>query len=256
MRRNPKLLAVSAALTLGGVLLASAPAGAGTGIGPSARGAAANAAPPAGTVANLTPSFSPDRLGAPAALTLGLRYRNEQGGVPAPVTHTVVDLPAGVSFDLNGVSVCSRAGAARDACPASSRVGAGSTLSEAHLGTLTLTENATLTAFRGPNQGVRPTLEIASQGLTPLIERVLMTAVVEADAPPYGPALALSIPPIPTLPTEPNASIVRFSLTIGAGRGGLVRIPHSCPAGGFPFAGSFTFADASTSSTTAAARCP
>jgi hypothetical protein len=234
-----KALAVCLALTLGGVLLASAPAGAG-----------------ASTVANLSPSFSPDRLGAPAALTLAIRYRSSQGGVPAPVTHTLVDLPAGVSFDLGGVSVCSRARAARGSCPASSRVGSGSTLSEAHLGSLTLTENATLTAFRGPNQGVRPTMEIASQGLTPLIERVVITGVVEADAPPYGPALALSVPPIPTLPTEPNASIVRFSLTIGAARGGLVRVPHTCPADGFPFASSFTFADASTAQTTATARCP
>lgn len=234
-----KLLAACVALTLCGVLLVSAPAGA-----------------EASTTANLTPSFSPDRLGAPAALTLAIRYRNSQGGVPAPVTHTLVDLPAGVSFNLGGVSVCSRAHVARGACPASSKVGSGGTLSEAHLGTLSLTENATLTAYRGPNQGVRPTMEIVSQGLTPLIEREVMTAVVEADAPPYGPALALSIPPIPTLPTEPNASIVRFSLTVGAGRGGLVRVPHTCPSGGFPFAASFTFADASTAQTTATARCP
>ena len=62
----------------------------------------------------------------------------------------------------------------------------------------------------------------------------------------------MSIPPIPTLPFEPDASIVTFSLTIGASarhstarRSNAVLVPSSCPAGGFPFAAEFTYADGS-----------
>ena len=72
----------------------------------------------------------------------------------------------------------------------------------------------------------------------------------------------MSIPAIPTIPLEPDASTVSFSLTIG---GAAVRkhhnpntvvLPSHCPAGGFPFAAEFTYEDGSTSSTTATVPCP
>ncbi|MFI5010609.1 MAG: hypothetical protein ACHQDY_10070 [Solirubrobacterales bacterium] len=241
--------ALCAALTLSAALLAGAPAGA---------PAVAPPGQPEGTTSALTPSFSPNRLGAPAALTLKIDYTGAPHRVPAPATHTLLHLPAGLIFDLSSVSACPRAQALHARCPASSRVGVGSTVAIAHLGSQTLTENATVNAYRGANQGGHPTMLISSQGITPLIERVLITGVLQRDRPPYGVELALSIPPIPTLPTEPNASIFHFTLTIGGAHGprALVRVPRSCPASGFPFGADFTFADGSTGSTTTTARCP
>jgi hypothetical protein len=237
------------ALTLCAALMASAPAGA---------PALAPPGQPEGTATALTPSFSPNRLGAPAALTLKIDYTGAPHRVPAPVTHTVVHLPAGLTFNLGGVATCPRARANSASCPASSRVGAGSTIATAHLGSQTLSESATVNAYRGANQGGHPTLLISSQGLTPLIERVLITGVLQRDRPPYGVELAMSIPPIPTLPTEPNASILHFTLTIGGGHGprGLVHVPRSCPSSGFPFGANFTFSGGSTGSTVTTARCP
>jgi hypothetical protein len=221
------------------------------------------AALPAGaqgeTAASLTTSFSPNRLGASAALTLTIDYANDEPHhVPEPVTHTVVHLPAGLSFRLAGVSTCAYARLNAAKCPPSSRVGTGTTLAEAHLGSQTLGETANVSAYRGPNQGGHPTLLMAGQGLTPLIERVVITAMLKRDRPPYGMEMVMSIPPIPTLPTEPNASIVRFVLKIGVGPGGrmLVHIPSSCPANGFPFGADFTFADGSVISGTTTAPCP
>jgi hypothetical protein len=226
--------------------------------GPAGVPAIAPPGQPEGTSSALTPSFSPNRLGASAALTLKIDYTGAPHRVPAPVTHTLVHLPAGLVLNLSSVSTCPRAQALRARCPASSRVGVGSTVAIAHLGSQTLTENATVTAYRGASQGGRPTLMISSQGLSPLIERVLITGVLQRDRPPYGAELALSIPPIPTLPTEPNASIFHFTLTIGGAHGpqALVRVPRSCPTGGFPFGADFTFADGSTGSTLTTARCP
>lgn len=210
----------------------------------------------AGTAVSIAPSFSPDRLGGLATFTLKVNFVNEQGGVPAPVSHAVLQLPAGFTVDLQGVSICSRSGVSRASCPASSRVGKGSALAEAHLGSETIPETAAVSAYRGPNHDGFPTLEVAGQGLTPLIERIIVIGVLEPDQRPYGLKMVMSIPAIPTLPTEPNASIVDFSLTLRAARHGLVRIPSSCPASGFPFAAALTFAEGSTSETTATVSCP
>jgi hypothetical protein len=218
----------------------------------------------ASTVSSLSTSFAPDRLGADTALTVGIGFSDEESGMPVPVSHAVLHLPAGMGIDLHGVGICPESRLQKNAgrgCPASSKIGSGSAFLGAHLGSLNLNERANLTAWRGPNRDGQATLEIAGQGLTPLEERVVLTGVLSADRSPYGQELTMSIPPIPTLPTEPDASTLRFSLTVrSAGRsaraGGALRVPHTCPAGGFPFAVDFTYADGSTSASTATAPCP
>jgi hypothetical protein len=217
----------------------------------------------ASTVASIRPSFFPDRLGASAAFTFDIKFVNDQGGVPAPLSKSVVHLPAGMRIDTRGVSTCSKARLQRHgagACPLKALLGSGQAILEVHPASRTLSEEATLWAFRGPNQGGRPVIEILGQGYTPLDERMVITGVLKPDHSPYGEQLAMSIPPIPTLVGEPNASTSSFSLTIGAGRGRAhaagITVPHSCPTTGFPFAADFTFADGSSTSSTAGASCP
>lgn len=216
----------------------------------------------AATVASITPSFAPDRLGASTSLTLAIQYSNQEGGIPEPVTHAVVHLPAGLGIDVRSFGVCPASRLEKQlgrGCPASARLGKGSALMGAHLGAINLHENANLTAWRGPDAAGRPTLEILGEGLTPLEEHVVLKGVLEPDHAPYGQRLTMTIPPIPTLPTEPNASALHFSLTVGSGHGKLGKLlhaPSSCPAGGFRFGADFGYADASNSSTTATARCP
>ncbi len=224
------------------------------------------AAPPPGaqaaTVANITPSFAPDRLGASTALSLAIQYTNQEGAIPAPVTHAVVHLPAGLGIDVRSFGVCPASRLEKQlghGCPASSRIGRGSALVGAHLGAINLHESASLTAWRGPNAGGHPALEILGEGLSPLEEHVVLKGVLETDRAPYGQRLTMTIPPIPTLTLEPNASALRFSLTVGAGSGRLGKLLHapgSCPAGGFRFGADFGYADGGTSSTKATARCP
>jgi hypothetical protein len=219
----------------------------------------------AATVGTIRPSFLPDRLGASTAFTLALRFRNDQGGVPAPVSRAVVHLPAGLGIDLRGASACSRArletrGA--NGCPSGLRIGRGHAILEVRAGSQTIPESATLAAFRGPHKAGKPTLEIIGQGETPLYERTVVVGVLGADHPPYGLKLEMSIPPIPTLTGEPNASLSELSLTVGAGRNprahfaGAIVVPRTCPKGGFPFAADFAFEDGSSASTTATTPCP
>ncbi len=217
------------------------------------------------TFATITPVLSPDRLSAHGALTFTIRYTGGAFGVPAPVRRSVLRFPAGLSLDIPSLRSCSASrlrirGAS--GCPAQSQIGSGHALMEVRAGSLTNTEHVSLQAFLGPPHNLAPTFEVLGQGYTPLDERMVFSGSVLPDHAPYGEALVMSVPPIPTLALEPDASISSFSLTIGAngphrGRStDSVVIPSRCPSGGFPFAAEFTYADGSTGGAHATAECP
>jgi hypothetical protein len=220
---------------------------------------------PLATSATIAPSLSPDRAGAKAALTFTIRYTGGEFGVPSQVRHSVLRLAAGMSLEVPHLRACSvrrlRAHGP-SGCPAQSEIGSGHALAETHAGSQITTENVELHAFLGPPQNLQPTFEVLAHGYTPLDERVVFTGKVTSAEAPYGEQLEMSIPPVPTLPLEPDASISTFSLTVGASRragshaGSTVSVPSHCPAGGFPFAAQFTYADGSTSSAIATVPCP
>jgi hypothetical protein len=217
------------------------------------------------TTATITPSLTPDRLGARAALTFAIDYAGGSLGVPSPVRRSVLRLPAGLRLEIPTLSSCTaarlRAGG-EHSCPAQSKIGSGRALAAVHVGTLTLTEPVALWAFLGPLRDLQPTFEILARGYSPLDERLLFSGTALPDKPPFGEQLVLSIPPIPSLPLEPDVSIVTFSLTIGTSRkprahgASTVVVPSSCPPGGFPFAAEFTYADGSSGTALATSACP
>jgi hypothetical protein len=132
-------------------------------------------------------------------------------------------------------------------------------LLEVHAGSQSIPEEAQLSAVRATDRGGRPTFAIYGQGQTPLQQHTISTATVSRDAAPYGSRLTVSVPPIPTLVLEPDASIISLSLTLGGGRAhaaGALTVPRRCPAGGFPFAAEFGFAGGSRATATARVRCP
>lgn len=226
---------------------------------------AASAPASAATRASVRLAFAPDRLGARTALTFSARLSGGEEGVPAPLRSLTVHLPAGLGVDLRGVASCAPARVRRGAraCPRGSSVGRGQATMVAHAGSQTIEEQASLSAFRIPDQHGRPALAILGVGLTPLTERIVSRGVLLADRPPYGSKLVVTIPAIPTLPLEPDASFLSLSLTIGAASaprahaaGAAITVPRRCPQGGFPFAADMRFADASTTAATATVRCP
>lgn len=186
--------------------------------------------------------------------------------MPAPVRRSVLRLPAGLTLDIPSLRACPAArlrARGPGGCPAQSLLGSGEALLEVHAGTENIPEEARLWAFLGPPRQLNPTVKILAQGYTPLDERMVFSGSVLPAQPPYGEELAMSIPAVPTIEFEPDASLVRFALTIGA-RGPLgdsaprarVTVPDRCPRGGFPFAGEFSYADGTTSSALAAVPCP
>jgi hypothetical protein len=218
-------------------------------------------APAAESTASIALSFSPNRLGASASLELSLQFGGGSFDIPAPLSRVVVRLPAGLRVNVHGIATCSKprlVAHGPKGCPAAARIGSGHALLGAHLGSQTITEKASLTAFRVPSKGGHPTLMLSGQGLTPLDVRVVTVGVLEPDSAPYGLQLVMPVPAIPTLPTEPNASMLKLSLTIGgSGRARkLISVPRSCPAQGFPFAGQIAFADGTSGEATVAVGCP
>lgn len=242
--------AVVAALTAWGACAASAAAGAQT-----------------ETNASMRPSLLPDRLGASTALTLAFRFSGGVEGVPAPLRGLVVHLPAGLTVNLRGAGVCRPArlrSAGASGCSAKALIGRGHALMKVHTGTLVVPEDAVISVYRGPNRGSRQTLAIFSQGSTPLRQSTIATGVLEHDSGRYGFKLTVTVPAIPTLALEPDASFVSLSLTVGGiGRrprahaaAGSILLPRTCPSAGFPFAADFTFARGAVAGASATVACP
>lgn len=217
------------------------------------------------TSASIRPSFSPERLGARTAVTFSAHFAGGPEGVPLPVRRAEVEVPAGLGLELPNTRGCTQAhllahGAA--GCPRDSQIGSGHALMEVRLGAIDETESATLWAFLGPLQNARPTMEVLGQGTTPLERRVVFTVTLVPDHSPFWAKLVAPIPPVPSIPLEPDAGPINFSLTIGRTThnrtpGAIgVFVPKHCPAGGFPWAAQFTYGDGSIDETTATVPCP
>lgn len=218
------------------------------------------------TSATITPSLSPNRLSARAALTFRTDFAGGESGVPSPLRESVLRFPAGMSVEIPSLEACSatrlRLHGPR-ACPARSQIGRGRASAEVLAGSQLLREHVAMWAFVGPLQSSGPTVEILAQGHTPFDKRVVLTGRVLPDSPPYGEKLVLSIPAIHTLRFEPDASLRTLSLTLGADQRrhrtrnrNAVVVPSSCPQGGFPFAAEFTYADGSGNSALTSTPCP
>ncbi len=219
------------------------------------------------TSASIRPSLLPNRLGASTALTLAFRFSGGTEGVPAPLRGMVVHLPTGLTVNLSGAAICSPSrlrSRGAGGCSSKSLIGRGHALMKVHAGSLAVPESTTVSIYRGPNRGSHQALEIFSQGSTPLDESTIATGVLAPDGGRYGSKLTVSVPAIPTLVLEPDASFVSLSLTMGGiGRrprahaaAGSILVPRSCPIAGFPFAAEFTFSGGSTASTAATVACP
>jgi hypothetical protein len=226
----------------------------------------ASASPHQPGAATITPSLSPDRLGAEGALRLTVNFgAGLPSGIPLPVRRAVLRFPSGLGIEIPHLRSCSIARLRKqgpNGCSSQSELGRGHALAEAMAGSQLITEDISLWLFLGPFHNLEPSFEILGQGITPFDERVVLTGTVVPDHPPYGEDLVLSAPPIPTVPLEPDASIASMSLTVGTNKSphpnqaNTIVVPSSCPTGGFPFAAEITYADGSSGSALANAACP
>lgn len=223
--------------------------------------ASADGSPASATIAAV---FHPDKLGAMGALTVTIEPGAGAPGDPPPLRRAVVRLPDGLGVEIPHIRSCNPARLRRlgpRGCPAQARLGVGRALAQAQLGSQLLGERVSLWVFLGPLRNLQPTFEILAQGYTPFDERFVLTGTVLPDNPPYGEDLVLSVPAIPTLPLEPDASIASISLTIGATRRSAREPntaiePSRCPPGGFPFGAALTYDNGFEQNAASTAPCP
>jgi hypothetical protein len=214
--------------------------------------------------ATIAALFHPDRLGAMGSFTVAIDLAGGAVGDLPPLRSSVLRLPAGLGVEVPHLRGCDperlRLLGARG-CPPQSRIGVGRARVRAPLGSQLLEESVSLWVFLGPLRNLQPTFEMLAQGYTPFDEHVVLGGTVRPDNPPYSEDLVLSVPAIPTLPLEPEASIASMSLTIGSSRrsareSNTTVEPTRCPPGGFPFAAELTYADGSTQSISTTGSCP
>jgi hypothetical protein len=217
------------------------------------------------TSASLAPSLSPDRRRAKATLTVAIDYAGGESGLPSPVRKAILSLPAGLSLNVPVLRSCDAEvllAHGVSGCPAHSLIGTGHATALFDLGSQPVLEHVQLWAFLGPLRNLQPTFEILGEGFKPLGRAVVLTATALPASAPYGEELALSIPPLATVPGQQDASITNFSLTIGISArkrtpaSATVVVPTHCPRGGLPFTAAFTYANGAQNSALAKIPCP
>ncbi|HEV2924422.1 MAG TPA: hypothetical protein VGW98_10335 [Solirubrobacteraceae bacterium] len=231
--------------------------------------AGATSAADASQTARLTAKFTPEKLGAPTALSLGVDISSAGGGLPSALTAIDFHYPPGLAFATSslGLATCTQARLEAEGpsgCPANSRMGGGSAIVEFPLGPETREETAHIAMVAGPSPDGYLHVLIYANGEEPVYGQIVMSAVLL-----HG-HLQFTVPLVPSLPGSPDVAVVQLRVTIGGNltyeeriRGRTVTfrpkgigLPRRCPRGGFRFAATFSFLDGSLAPAQTTVGCP
>jgi hypothetical protein len=224
----------------------------------------------------LNVAFAPDRAGARTTIELALQIGGPNGTAPAPLRSLGLQLPAnmGIATTTLGQENCDPAkliASGLSGCSANARVGHGTATAVVPLGSQSILETASLNALMGPPAEDREEILFYVQAARPVFAQLVLPSVVEEARPPYGEELATAVPLVQAWPEGPDLALTRFDSTIGPlgltyhrhayghtiafhPRG--IRLPRSCPAGGFPFAAVASFLDGTQTTGLYRVPCP
>ncbi len=234
---------------------------------------AAAAAPAGPGAAAMHVAFAPDRPGARTTIELSLRVEGGApgglgGGAPEPLQSFALRLPAGMGIataTLGEANCTTVALLARGlaGCPADARLGYGSATAIVPAGSRTVAERAALYPLMGPPSENRVEVLFYAQASAPVFAQLVLPATLAEDVPPFGERLEAAVPLVQAWPEGPDLSLRTFSSTLGplhliytrrvGGRTVAfhprgIRIPASCPKGGYPFAALLRYADGTSAS--------
>lgn len=222
----------------------------------------------------LEASLTPERLGAGTTLYFGFRIAGPRGEAPPPLIAANLLYPAnfGLINSGLGLATCSRAELeAESACPADSLMGYGTAVAEVPFGPDTIREGAQITTWMAPIEDGHLGLLFLAQGQAPVRAELIFTSHILPANLPFGGAVATTLPIVPSLPEAPDVSIARLSTTLGpmhityyqrfhgkttAYHPAGIRLPRTCPRGGFPFAAELAFQDGSHATAHTIVPCP
>jgi hypothetical protein len=184
------------------------------------------------------------------------------GGVPSQLRRVVVYVPKGTKISEAGFKTCSAQNLENtgpSACPKSSVASpVGSAEVAAPIGGTTVEEPATLQAFFAPGGG----LNFYAVGSTPIAAIIVSQGHFESGGAGFGPKLVTEVPPIPSVPGAPNASVLKINVKVGSavkkGKKTLYygTTPKKCPKGGFKWKTELTFESGETVTSSAVTKCP
>ncbi len=220
-------------------------------------------------------AFDPDSAGQRTTIELKLRINGQGDTPPAPMTSLDLRLPAnmGIATTTLGQSNCNPAQLIRaglDGCSANARIGLGSAAAVLPVGERSVQEKVSLSALMGPPAEDRLEVLFYVEGLSPVLTRLVLPSVVVSGLPPFGEQLETTVPLIQAWPEGPNLALETFDSTIGplgltyhrtvGGRSVSyrpqgVRVPETCPPGGYPFAAVAHFEDGSQATSNYSVPC-
>ncbi len=185
------------------------------------------------------------------------------GGVPSQLRKVVVDLPTGTKISVQGFTTCASStleSSGPEGCPKSSVASPiGTAVAEAPIGGTTVRVPGTLEAFLSPNGG----LNFYANTGAPISAQIISVGTFVSPEAGYGPKLEVVVPPIPSVPGAPNASIVAINVKVGAAikKGKTThyygRLPSKCnKSAGLHWKTELTFESGETSTATAKTVCP
>src|SRR3954468_3517695 len=227
--------------------------------------AALAVAPSAGAAptASLTSAVNLLQQGKNGAWQIGLgtgaAFTNPAGSQPSPVRRMRFKFPPGKA-NWTKFPACDKAkleqAKAPDGCPAGSRIGKGTSVVWARP-IVADQIPVTVDVFNGKAVGSARELLFLARSTGAISTQMVLRGVLRKTTGRFGFELDVAVPPIPTIPGSPDASVVSLNTLVQARRRGVsyLEAPRTCPTAGFPVAGTFDFADGSASSASARIPC-
>ena len=237
---------------------------------------AATAQTPIEPSATLSAALTPEHLGGGTTIHFSFTIADTEGQLPPPLVKVDLLYPAnlGIANSGLGFATCHQPRLEADGpsgCPADSVMGFGTGVVEVPFGPQVLRETARVVTFMAPLREEHLALLFYAAGEKPVAAQLVLQGTVLPTAPPFGGNLATEIPLLPTLPEAPDASLVSFDTTLGPShvtyyeyaRGRSIpyhprgiRLPRTCPHGGFRFAARFTFQNETHAAANTSVPCP
>jgi len=226
--------------------------------------------------ATLGVTLTPEKLGAGTTIGFGFTITMPHGTIPPPLRGIDLRYPANIGLITSGLGIATCEPAALErlgpsGCSPDSLLGFGSARVEIPFLEDTLEEIGEVTTWMAPIHNGHLNLVFLAEGKTPVSASLIFPGIITAARFPFGGSLQTNIPVIPSVPEGPDASVVQMTSTIGPRHvlyytyvhgkrityqpNGL-RLPDTCPHGGFPFAATFTFLDGSHTRTKTRVACP
>jgi hypothetical protein len=224
----------------------------------------------------LRTSFSPDRLGASTTIGFDFHIAGTTGATPSPLTSVRLSLPPGIGYITTtlGLAVCTPArllGKGLDGCSPNSRLGTGTALVEAPLGSESVHETAGVQLLMGPPRQGKLVVLFYTTALDPIPAELVFQGELLTGSEVLGGSLEIAVPLVASIPDALPVSILSVQARIGPSgltyyrraRGRSVAfhpqgvsVPTSCPAGGFRFSANFSFLDGSSAVADSTVPCP